>query len=45
MSLTPLTQYLPLDHTLESLSKLDAGVLVLAATLVSLHASCVGDQN
>ena len=38
MSLTTLTRYLPFDHTLESLSKLDAGVLVLAASLVSLHA-------
>ena len=38
MSLTTLTQYWPVGHTLKSTSKLDAGVLVLATSLVSFHA-------
>ncbi|KAH9987800.1 cytochrome P450 [Russula vinacea] len=33
MSLTTLTQYWPVGHTLKSTSKLDAGVLVLATSL------------
>jgi hypothetical protein len=38
MSLTVLTRYWPLDHTLpESLSKLDAGALVLVTSLVSFY--------
>jgi hypothetical protein len=39
MSLTTLTRHWPLDHTLQSLSKLDAGVLVLVTSLVSFHAT------
>lgn len=38
MSLPTSTRHWPLDHTLESLSKLDAGVLVLATSLVSFYA-------
>jgi hypothetical protein len=38
MSLTTLTQYLPVGHALKSTSKLDAGVLVFATSLVSFHA-------
>ena len=37
MSLTKFTRYWPLDHTLESLSKPSAGVLVLVTSLVSFH--------
>jgi hypothetical protein len=36
MSLTTLTRYWP-DHTLESLSKLDVGALVLVTGLVSFY--------
>jgi hypothetical protein len=39
MSLSTLAQYWPLGHTPKSLSELDAGVLVLFTSLVSLHAS------
>lgn len=39
MSLTTLTRYWPLDHTLGSLSKLDVGVLVLVTSLVSFYPS------
>ena len=38
MSLTTFTRYCPLDHTLEGLSNLGAGVLVLVTSLVSFHA-------
>jgi len=36
MSLATLTRFWSLDHTLESLSKLDTAVLVFATSLVSL---------
>jgi hypothetical protein len=38
--MTTLTRYWPLDHTLESLSKPGAGVLVLVTSLVSLKLPC-----
>ena len=38
MSLTTLTRHWPPHHTLGSLSKLDAGVLVLITSLVRSHA-------